>query len=131
MDTLRAAMAAPRSPELSRLRRESLSTTWLAARLGTEPERIEVRRRSGELLGFREPGDQEFYYPVWQFDRDGAPSAWVPRVVEAAREAGIPDERLYEILTMRAGVVGGRRVAELLRDGDEGAALAAIRSAAT
>ena len=125
-------MAAPRSPELSRLRRESLSTTWLAARLGTEPERIEVMRRSGELLGFREPGDQEFHYPVWQFDRNGTPSAWVSGIVDAAREAGIPDERLYQILTMRAGVVGGgRRIAELLRDGDEEAALAAIRSAAS
>jgi hypothetical protein len=122
-------MARPRSPELSRLRRESLSTTWLAARLGTEPERIEVRRRGGELLGFREPGDQEFHYPVWQFDREGQPAPWVARVVETSREAGIPDERLYEILTMRAGVVGGRRIAELLRDGDEEAALVAIRSA--
>ena len=122
-------MARPRPPELSRLRRESLSTTWLAARLGTEPERIEVRRRGGELLGFREPGDQEFHYPVWQFDREGQPAPWVARVVEASREAGIPDERLYEILTMRAGVVGGRRIAELLRDGDEEAALVAIRSA--
>ena len=124
-------MAALRSPEVSRLRRESLSTTWLAARLGTEPERIEVRRRSGELLGFREPGDQEFHYPLWQFDRNGTPSAWVSRVVAASREAGIPDERLYQILTMRAGIVGGRRVAELLRAGDEEAALAAIRSAGT
>ncbi len=74
--------------ERSRLRRESLSATWLAARLGTEPERVEVRRRSGELLGFREPGGQEFLYPVWQFDREGTPFGWVATIVEAAREAG-------------------------------------------
>ena len=122
---------APSSSELSRLRRESLSATWLAARLGTEPERIEVRRRSGELLGFREPGGQEFLYPVWQFDREGKPFDWVARILEAAREAGISGERLYEILSMRAGAIGRRRVSDLLRDGDESAALTAIRSAAS
>jgi hypothetical protein len=119
----------PTSPEASRLRRESLSATWLAARLGTEPERIEIMRRSGELLGFREPGGQEFLYPIWQFDRDGTPYPWVARILEAARDAGVRDERLYEILSMRSGVVGGRRVSDLLRDGDEEAALTAIRSA--
>jgi hypothetical protein len=119
----------PPPAELSRLQRESLPATWLAARLGTEPERIELMRRRGELLGFREPGGQEFLYPVWQFDRDGTPYAWVARVLEAARDAGVPGERLYEILSMRSGVVGGRRVSDLLREGDEEAALTAIRSA--
>lgn len=122
-------MATSVSKDLSRLRRESLSTTWLAARMGTEPERVEVMRRGGELLGFREPGEQEFHFPVWQFDREGNPFGWVSLVTETAREAGIPDERLYEILSMRAGVVGGRRVAGLLRDGDVEAALNAIRTA--
>lgn len=119
----------PTSRELSRLRRESLPATWLAARLGTEPERVEVMRRSGELLGFREPGGQEFLYPVWQFDRAGAPFPWVARVFEAAQDAGVRNERLYEILSMRSGVVGRRRVSDLLREGDEEAALTAIRSA--
>ncbi len=121
---------ATASSEHTRLQRESLPATWLAARLGTEPERVEVLRRSGELLGFREPGGQEFLYPVWQFDRDGSPFDWVVRVAGAAREAGVSGERLYEILSMRSGVVGGRRVSELLRAGDEEAALAAIRTAA-
>jgi hypothetical protein len=121
-------MPAP-SADVSRLRRESLSASWLAARLGTEPERVEVRRRAGELLGFREPGGQEFLYPVWQFDRDGSPHAWVERVLAAARDAGVSHDRLYEILSMKSGVVGGRRVSELLLAGDEEPALAAIRSA--
>jgi hypothetical protein len=120
---------ATASSDPSRLRRESLSATWLAARLGTEPERIELRRRSGELLGFRDPGGQEFLYPVWQFDRDGTPFPWIARILEASRDAGIPNDRLYEVLSMRSGVVGGRRVSDLLREGDEEAALAAIRSA--
>jgi hypothetical protein len=117
------------SSERSRLRRESLPATWLAARLGTEPERIELRRRRGELLGFREPDGQEFLYPVWQFDREGLPHPWVATIVEAARDAGVSNERLYEILSMRSGVVGGRRVSDLLREGDQEAALAALRSA--
>lgn len=120
---------AASSSELSRLRRESLSASWLAARLGTEPERIEVRRRNGELLGFREPGGIEYLYPVWQFDRDGTPYEWVSRVLAAARDAGVSQERLYEILSMRSGVVGSRRVSDLLRAGEEQAALTAIRSA--
>ena len=118
-----------KAPETSRLRRESLPATWLAARLGTEPERIELRRRRGELLGFREPGGQEFLYPVWQFDRDGSPYPWVARILEAARDAEVAEDRLYEILCMRSGVVGGRRVADLLVEGDEEAALTAIRTA--
>lgn len=113
----------------NRLRRESLSTTWLAARLGVEPERVDLMRRSGELLGFRIAGGQDWYFPVWQLDRRGVARSWVPRVVEAAREAGIGADRLYEVLSMRAGVVGGRRLADLLRDGDEASALAAIRAA--
>jgi hypothetical protein len=121
----------PATPERSRLRRESLSASWLAAKLGTEPERIELRRRRGELLGFREPDGQEFLYPVWQLDRDGSPHPWVARIVQAARDAEISTDRLYEILSMRSGVVGGRRVSELLRAGDEEAAYVAIRSAAT
>jgi hypothetical protein len=121
---------AQTSPELSRLRRESLPATWLAARLGTEPERVEVMRRGRELLGFREPGGQEFLYPVWQFDRDGTPFPWVATVLAAAHDAGVPGGRLYEILSMRSGVVGGQRVSDLLRAGDEEAALAAIRSSA-
>jgi hypothetical protein len=116
--------------EPSRLRRESLSTTWLAARLGTSPEAVDARRRGGELLGFREPGGQDYYYPVWQLDPAGLPRPWVAQVVQTAREAGIPDDRLYEVLSMRAGVVGGKRLAELLRDGDADAALAVLRSAA-
>jgi hypothetical protein len=119
----------PKPSETSRLRRESLSGTWLAARLGTEPERIELRRRRGELLGFREPGGQEFLYPVWQFDRDGAPYPWVARILEAGRDAGVSNDRLYEILSMRSGVVGGRRISALLVEGDEDAALTAIRTA--
>jgi hypothetical protein len=119
----------PTSTELSRLRRESLSATWLAARLGTEPERVELMRRDGELLGFREPGGQEFFYPVWQFDRDGSPFPWVARILAAAQDSEVPNQRLYEILSMRSGIVGGRRVSDLLREGDEEAALTAIRSA--
>ena len=124
---------SPQTPtaEAARLRRESLSTTWLAARLGVEPERIDLLRRAGFLLGFRAPGGQDYYFPVWQFDRYGQPLPWVERVVQSAREARVSEDRLYELLSMRAGVVGGRRLADLLRDGDEDAALAAIRTGAS
>jgi len=122
--------AQTRTGEAARLRRESLSTTWLAERLGVEPERIDMMRRAGFMLGFRVPGGQDYYFPVWQFDRHGQPLPWVERVMQTAREAGVSDERLYELLSMRAGVVRGRRISDLLRDGDEDAALAAIRAGA-
>ncbi len=106
-----------------------LSTTWLAQRLGIGSARIDVMRRSGELLGVRLPGTRDYVFPAWQFGRDGKVLDSVPRVISTARERGISDERLYELMNMRVGL-GGRRLCELMREGQDEQVLRAIRSAA-
>ncbi len=112
-----------------RLRSEALSASWLSTRLGVGTQRIDAMRRAGELIGVRLPGSQEHLYPAWQFD-GAAPRASVPRIVAAAREAGLDDVRLYEVLTSRAGLGGTRRLVDSLRDGGEEHVVAAVRQSA-
>jgi hypothetical protein len=111
-----------------RLRSESLSDTWLSARLGVDRGRIDAMRRSGELIAVREPGGQAYLYPAWQF-QGGRPRPVVEQIVRAAREHGLDDMRLYEVMTMRMGLGGDRRLADLLVAGDDAAVLAGVRSA--
>lgn len=122
------ALQTPTDP-YDRLRREGFTTSWLAARLGTQPERVDLARRDGSILGVRSPGTQDYYFPAWQFDRAGQPLPVVRRVIEAARARGLGDERLFEILSTRAGLVGGKRLAQSVQDGDEEQLLAAVHSA--
>jgi hypothetical protein len=84
-----------------------LTGSWLAARLGTQPARIEAMRRSGELVGVRHGG--EYVYPAWQFDRDWRPLPDVQRLVDAARAAGIDGDRLHRLVTMRSGLTASGR----------------------
>ena len=42
-----------------------LTTSWLAARLGQQPARIEALRRAGLLVGVSR-GDGQRLYPSWQ-----------------------------------------------------------------
>jgi hypothetical protein len=122
---------APKTPTdaYGRLRRDGFTTSWLAARLGTQPERVDLARRDGWILGVRVPGTHDYYFPAWQFDREGQPLPVVRRVIEAARARGLNDERLFEILSTRAGLVGGKPLAQGVQDGDEEQLLAAVRSA--
>ena len=113
----------------TRIARDSLSASWLAERLAVEPRRLEAMRRDGELIAVRPEGSQEHYYPVWQFDEDWRPSPVVPRLVRAARDAGLADNRLYELLNARAGLGSGRRLTDVLREGGDEHVLAAVRSA--
>ena len=63
--------------------------------------------------------------------RAGKPRQGVARVVATAREAGIDDGRLYELMTSPLGLRdGGRRLADLLVDGREDDVVAAVRAAA-
>jgi hypothetical protein len=111
-----------------RLAQESLSGSWLSSRLGVGTHRLDAMRRAGELLGVRRPGGQDYLYPAWQFAVDGRPRAVVPRLIAAARAQGITDDRLYEILTSRAGLSGTTRLADELRDGREEYVLSVVRS---
>lgn len=115
------------TPTGKRLRNESLTDSWLAARLGVGKQRIDAMRRAGELIGVREPGSQEWRYPAWQFE-GARPRPIVPRIVRAAREAGLDETRLYEIMTMRLGLGGEERLADLVVRGEDERVLAAVRA---
>ena len=101
--------------------------TWLSVRLGIEPARIDALRRAGELIAVREPGSTVWLYPPWQFD-GLEPLSSIPRVVRAAREAGIDETHLFTILSARRGLTGDERVYELLRDGRTDEVVALVRA---
>ena len=108
---------------------ESLSGSWLSTRLGVGTRRLDAMRRAGELLGVRRPGGWDFLYPAWQFAPDGSPLPVIPRLVAAGREAGMTDERLYEVLAARTGISGEARVADALREGKDEYVLGVVRGA--
>lgn len=113
----------------TRLSDDTLSASWLASRFAIEPFKLEAMRRDGEVIAFRPAGSREHYYPLWQFDHDGQPLPVVRRLMVAARERGLSGNRLYEVLSARAGLGGDRRLADSLRDGRVDHVLDAIRSA--
>lgn len=108
---------------------DSLPASWLAARLGSEPMMIDAMRRAGELIAVREPGSQEWLYPAWQFD-GWKPRHGIARIVGVARESGVDDARLYELMTAPRGLVGGpsRRLVDLLGEGREDEVVAVVRA---
>jgi hypothetical protein len=105
---------------------DCLSAAWLSARLGIDTARIDALRRSGELIGVRPEGGSQWLYPAWQF-QGGRPRPAIARVVAAAREAGIDEARLYDLMTMRMGLSGERRLCDLLVAGDDDAVISALR----
>jgi hypothetical protein len=105
---------------------DCLSAAWLSARLGIDTARIDALRRSGELIGVRPEGSSQWLYPAWQF-HDGRPRPAVRRIVEAAREAGVEERRLYDVMTMRMGLGGDRRLCDLLVAGEDESVIAALR----
>ena len=109
---------------------DSIPATLLAARLAIDPARIDVMRRSGELIAVREPGSVEWRYPAWQFD-GGKPRRGIARVVTAAREVGVDEARLYDVLTSPLGLreSGRRKLVDLLLEGREDEVVAAVRAA--
>jgi hypothetical protein len=106
-----------------------LTTPWLATRLGLQPAVVEGRRRAGELLGLRREGERDYWYPAWQWETDGTARPIVPRMIQAAREQGISNDRLGELLLRKSGLTSGRRVLDDLLEGRDDAVLAAIRAA--
>lgn len=109
---------------------ETLPATWLASRLAVDPARIDAMRRAGELIAVREPGSTEWRYPAWQFEA-GKPRPSVARVVAAARESGVDESRLYDVLTAQLGLrESGRRLVDLLLEGRDDEVVAAVRGAA-
>lgn len=96
--------------------------------MAVEPTWIDAMRRAGELIAVRESGSIEWRYPAWQF-ADGKPRPGIARVVAAAREQGLDEARLYDVLTTPLGLRdGGRRLVDLLLEGREDEVVAAVRS---
>lgn len=110
---------------LTRLENESLPATWLAVRLGTGDRRVDAMRRGGELLAVPGAGG-EYRYPSWQFGPDGKALPAIPRIVQAARAAGLDDARLYEVMNMRLGLGSDRCLVDVLREGGDDAVVASV-----
>lgn len=107
----------------------TFTASWLAARLGADPARIEARRRAGELFGIPRHGGFDHDYPAWQFGPDGEPIRAVQQLLSAARDAGMDDSELDAFMNRRAGV-GGPRMWECVRDGRADYVISSLRSAA-
>jgi hypothetical protein len=106
-----------KSGENARVQERALTTSWLSAKLGTQSGRIDAMRRAGQLYAVRRPGEQDWLYPSWQFDDNGRPLPFVERLMRTAREAGLDNAELEAVLNRRAGLVGGRRLVDLIRTG--------------
>ena len=118
-----------RMPVQTKTFEDCLSASWLAARISVEPVKLDVMRRSGELIAVRKPDSNEWLYPAWQFSGRTSRRV-VPRIVAVAREAGLGETRLYEVLTAPLGLGGNRRLADLVVEGRDEEVVEAIRAAA-
>jgi hypothetical protein len=107
----------------------NLTGSWLAFRLGVDPVRIERMRRAGELYAVRNDSD-EWEYPGWQFDAAGELKPAVAEFLASARREKIAPAELTDLLERRVGLVGGKRVIDLLLNGGEQRALAETRGTA-
>ncbi len=105
---------------------DCLTASWLAARLAVDPAKIEAMRRAGELIAVREPGSTEWRYPAWQFS-EWKPRRVVPRITAVARETGLDETRLYELLTAPLGLGGRRRLVDLMLEGRDDEVVEAVR----
>ena len=105
-----------------------METTWLGTRTGRDPRALDALRRSGELLGVRVNGHYDF--PSWQFGPDGRVLPALARVIAAARGRGMSDERLAGLLGARAGLGSGRRLADVLAEGNVEHVLSVVHGAA-
>lgn len=108
----------------------TLTTSWLAGRLGLDPMRVNAMRRSGELLGIPAADGKSYVYPSWQFGPDWKPLPIVRRLLARARARGLTDAELLRLLGRRVGLIGDESLLDLVLAGRELAALAAIDAAA-
>jgi hypothetical protein len=107
----------------------TLPAPWLADRMGIDPLRVDAMRRAGELIAVRDPGSTEWRYPAWQFD-GGKPRRDIGRITQEARDAGVDETRLFDLLTAPMGLGRGdrRRLVDLLLEGRTDEVVASIRA---
>jgi hypothetical protein len=96
---------------------QALSASWLSTKWGVDTVKINAMRRAGELIAVRPAGSQEWRFPAWQFGPDGHVRPEVARVLAAARERGVPPEKVSELLERRSGMTGGGRLRDDLLAG--------------
>ena len=98
----------------------SLSGSGLQEQLGVSRQRLGQLRKEKKLLGVRLPIHREVHYPLWQFGEDGRPLGSLPRLIEAAQEAGMGELALDSLMTNPVAVDAGvdQTPADLLRSGD-------------
>jgi hypothetical protein len=106
-----------------------LPASWLSSRVGADSAEIERLRRGGEVFATRPDGADEWLYSAWQFGPGGQVPESVRRVVRAARDRGISEARLLQLLRRRVGLTGGGRMLDLLFQGDGRRVLSEIHAA--
>lgn len=77
----------------------SFSGSELRESLGVSRQRLGQLREEKRLLGLRMPIHREVHYPAWQFDEAGRPLETIPRLIEAAEEAGLGALALDALMT--------------------------------
>ena len=106
-----------------------LPGSWLSTRLGIDEREIEWMRQKGEL--FAEQSGGEWHYSAWQFGPGGKVPRAVREVVRAARSMGVPESKLLVLLKRRVGLTsGGRRLADLLYEGNAERVVREVQAAA-
>ena len=95
----------------------ALSASWLSTKWGVDTVRINAMRRAGELLAVRPAGSHEWLFPAWQFGDDGRVRPEVERLLAAARERGVPPDRLGVLLERRSGMTSRTRLLDDLLAG--------------
>lgn len=94
--------------------RESLT----ARQLQVSRQRLNQLRDEGKLLGVKLPMHREFVYPRWQFGRSARVLPVVPRLLAAARAAGLDGLDLHLLMTGNR-VRGERPLVDHVRRGDQ------------
>jgi len=78
--------------------RESLSTIELLEQIGVSRQRLEQLRKNKQLFGLQPPFGRGFFYPIWEFDRDGRPRKAIPAIIKAAEDARLDPLSLHQLM---------------------------------
>ena len=101
---------------------------WVGTPLAIDPRRLQALRDERTLFAVpTRPGD--YVVPAWQLAQNGGALPLIPRLLDAARQAGLDDVELHEVLNRKAGLTGRERLVDVLLAGRTEHVLRAIRAA--